>query len=164
MATRRLRPEPSATPPVAPASLGAILLAALALPRIIRMLYPAIWVEDDCYLESAFAIASGLRPYLDFVHPQTPVLEWLAAAYIKLVGASHFKMELLNESAIWLASVLTFVLGTRAVGRTAAVWASLLLATSSLVFRYHVWAREIFVAALVLGAALAVLDRGAGAV
>ena len=90
-----------------------------------------------------------------------PLLEWLAAAYITLVGATHVRIELLNEAAIYATSVLTYVLAQRTVGRTAAVWAAALLATSSLVFRYHVWAREIFVAALGLVAALTVLDRDA---
>src|SRR4051812_1989705 len=101
MASRRSRRARVAAPadPATCSSPGSsriapALLVALLVPRLVRMLYPAIWVEDDCYLQSAFAMAHGLRPYLDFIHPQMPLLEWAAAGYISLAGASHMRMEL----------------------------------------------------------------------
>src|SRR5947209_18312999 len=93
-ASRRARA--SSAVPADPATLTTWLLAALAVPRLVRLLYPSIWVEDDLLLESALATAKGLRPYLDFAHAQMPLLEWLAGAYIRLVGASHVRMEILN--------------------------------------------------------------------
>lgn len=167
MSTRRSkRTPPPAKPRVAPVDDGRIaiwLLIALAVPRLVRLAYPAIWVEDDLYLESAYAIANGLRPYLDFAQPQMPILEWLGAAYVWLVGPGHLRMEVLNAVAIYATSVLVFALGRRAAGRRAGTAAALLYACSSLAFRYHVWAREFFVTALVLGAALVVLDRTSAA-
>jgi hypothetical protein len=132
------------------------LLVALAVPRIVRILYPAVWVEDDVLLQCSLAVAKGLRPYVDFAHAQLPLLEWAGGLYIRLAGASHVRMEILNAVAIYATSVLVFLVGRRAVGGRAATAASLLYACHSLVFRYHVWAREFFVTALVLGA-LAVL-------
>jgi hypothetical protein len=160
-ARRSRKTRPSRVPVPAPETtrIAGWLLIALAAPRVIRLLYPAVWVEDDLYLESAFAIARGLKPYVDFAHPQMPVLEWLAAAYIRIAGASHLRMEVLNGAAIYATSVLVFALGRGAIGRQAATAGALLFACSSLVFRYHVWAREFFVSALVLGAAIAALDR-----
>src|ERR1041385_1508834 len=69
------------------------LLAALVIPRLVRALYPEIWVEDDQLMENAFAVARGLRPYLDFSHAQLPVLEWVAGAYVRAIGASELRME-----------------------------------------------------------------------
>jgi hypothetical protein len=133
------------------------LLIALAVPRLVRILYPTVWVEDDLLLESAFAVAKGMRPYLDFAHAQMPLLEWVGGLYIRLAGAGHVRMEILNAAAAYATSVLIFVVGRRAIGVRGATAASLLYACHSLVFRYHVWARELFVSALVLGAIAALL-------
>lgn len=135
------------------------LLVALLVPRIVRILYPQVWVEDDLLMESVYAVSKGFRPYLDFNHAQLPLLEWVAGFYVSVVGASHVRMELLNATAIYATSVLTFVVGQRAVGRRAAAAAALLFACSSLAFRYHVWAREFFVTALVLGAVSLAIDE-----
>jgi len=56
--------------------------------------------------------------------------------------------------------VLIFVLAHRALGRRVAIASALLYSCSSLVFRYHVWAREFFVSALVLAAVLLAIDEG----
>lgn len=153
----------SASTIVDPARLAPWLLAALALPRLVRILYPAVWVEDDLLLESSFAVARGLKPYVDFAHAQMPLMEWVGGLYIRAFGASHVRMEILNAAAIYATSVLLFVLGKRAAGTRAATAASLLYACHSLVFRYHVWAREFFVSALVLGAIVVLLDVRASA-
>ncbi len=140
--------------------IGAALLVILALPRLVRLLYPAIWVEDDFYLEAAWLVSVGMRPYLDFVHPHFPLLEYLSAGYLKIFGASHFSIEILNEAAIYATSLLTFKLAARVTTRRAATSAAILYATSSLVFRYHVYERECFIAPLVLiGAILALEER-----
>ncbi len=147
----------------APASVadqvGAALLIILLLPRLVRFLYPAVWVEDDFYLEAAWLVSAGMRPYIDFVHPHFPLLEWIAAGYFKIFGASHFSIELLNQAAIYVTSVLTFKLAVRVTTRRAAICAAILYATSALVFRYHVYERECFVAPLVLAAAILALEE-----
>jgi len=145
------------------ARIGAAIAVLLLLPRIVRLLYPEVWVEDDFYLESAYLVAAGMRPYVDFVHPHLPVLEWIAGGYLKIFGASHYRIELLNEAAIYITSILVFALGDRAAGRRAAVASAILYAFSSLVFRYHVYERECFVAPIVMGAAIMVMDGAAGA-
>jgi hypothetical protein len=141
--------------------LGAVLLVILAIPRVVRLLYPEVWVEDDFYLEAAWLVSVGMRPYVDFVHPHFPLLEYLSAGYLKIFGASHFSIEVLNEAAIYATSLLTFKLAARVTTRRAAISAAILYATSSLVFRYHVYERECFVAPLVLVATMLALDDDA---
>ncbi len=143
--------------------LAGWLLVGLAIPRVVRILYPQIWVEDDFYLESAYLTSIGMRPYLDFVHPHMPILEWFTAGYVRLFGASHFSVEVLNESAIYATSVMTCALARRAAGRATAICAGILYAFASLVFRYHVYERETFVGVLVAAAALAATRDDLGA-
>src|SRR5277367_5362948 len=140
------------------ARIAAWLIVVLLVPRIIRMLYPEVWVEDDFYLESAWLVSVGMRPYLDFVQPHMPLLEWIAGCYLKLFGASHQSIEILNEAAIFAASILTWSLARRVAGRPTAIAASILYAYSSLVFRYHVYERESFVAPLLILGAIVTLD------
>jgi hypothetical protein len=127
------------------------------------MLYPEVWIEDDFYLESAWLVSQGMRPYLDFVHPHLPLLEWIAGAYLRVFGASHLTIEMLNEAAIYATSLLTFTLARRVANRPTAVAAAILYAFSSLVFRYHLYERECFVAPLVAWAAIVALDDDAAA-
>ena len=140
------------------ARIGAWLIVVLLIPRILRMAYSEIWVEDDFYLESAWLVSVGMRPYLDFVQPHMPLLEWIAAGYLKLFGVSYLSIEILNETAIFATSILTFALARRVAGRPSAIAASILYAYSSLVFRYHVYERECFVAPLILLGTIVTLD------
>ncbi len=130
----------------------------LLLPRIVRMFYPEVWIEDDFYLESAYLVSAGMRPYVDFVHVHFPVLEWIAGAYIKLFGASLLSLEFLNEAAIYATSLLVFALGRRVADRPVAIASAILYGFASLVFRYHVYERECFVAPLVAAAIIFALD------
>jgi hypothetical protein len=161
MTRKSSRSARSKAQPAYHAQIGAALALVLVVPRVVRLFYPEIWVEDDFYLESAYLVASGMRPYLDFVHPHLPMLEWIAGGYLKIFGASHFRIELLNEAAIYITSVMVFALGARAGGRRAGVASAILYAFSSLVFRYHVYERECFVAPIVAGAAIMILDGAA---
>src|SRR6202046_3141732 len=146
------------------ARIGAWLIVVLLVPRIVRMLYPQIWVEDDFYLESAWLVSAGMRPYLDFVQPHMPLLEWIAAGYLKLFGASYLSIEFLNEAAIFATSLLTYALARRVAGRPTAISASILYAYSSLIFRYHAYERECFVAPLLILGAIVTLDESMPAI
>jgi hypothetical protein len=152
------RPVSASTDTTDAARIGAWLVIVLLIPRVIRMLYSEVWVEDDFYLESAWLVSVGMRPYLDFVQPHMPLLEWIAGCYLKLFGASHQSIEILNEAAIFAASILTWSLARRVAGRPTAIAASILYAYSSLVFRYHVYERESFVAPLLILGAIVTLD------
>ncbi|MDO8434684.1 MAG: glycosyltransferase family 39 protein, partial [Candidatus Binatus sp.] len=135
------------------------MLVVLLVPRIIRMLYPEVWIEDDFYLESAWFVSAGMRPYLDFIHPHMPLLEWITGSYLRLFGASHFSIEVLNETAIFITSVLIYALARRVVNRPTAVTASIICTYSSLIFRYHMYERESFIAPIFVLAVLIALDE-----
>src|SRR5258708_2595956 len=107
---------------------------------------------------TASLVGFGRRPDLDFVQRQMPLLEWIAAGYLKLFGESYLSIEILNEAAIFATSILTYTLARRVAGRPAAIAASILFAYSSLVFRYHAYERESFVAPLILLGAIVTLD------
>ena len=156
---RRQRDAPDTRRDRLAIGIGIWMLIVLLVPRIIRMLFPEVWIEDDFYLESAWLVCAGMRPYLDFIHPHMPLLEWLTASYLRLFGASHFSIELLNEAAIFVTSLLTFLLARRVANRPTAILASILYTYSSLVFRYHMYERESFVAPLLLIAVLVALDE-----
>jgi hypothetical protein len=75
-----------------------------------------------------------------------------------LFGASYLSIEILNEAAIFATSILTYALARRVAGRPTAIAASILYAYSSLVFRYHAYERESFVAPLLILGAIVTLD------
>jgi hypothetical protein len=152
------RSSPKARDRRAEAGISVALVIGLIVPRLIRLFYPEIWVEDDFYVESAWLVAAGMRPYVDFVHPHLPLLEWIAGAYIRVFGASIVSLEILNEAAIFATSLLTYAVARRALGRPTAAIAAILYAFSSLVFRYHVYERECFIAPIVLAATIIALD------
>src|SRR5260221_10695562 len=108
-----------------------MMILVLLAPRILRMLFPEVWVEDDFYLESAWFVSAGMRPYLDFIHPHMPLLEWTTTGYLQLFGASHVSIEVLNETAIFVTSILTFGLARRVADRSTAILASIIYAYSS---------------------------------
>jgi hypothetical protein len=135
------------------------LAIVLVVPRLARLFYPEVWIEDDFYLENAYLVSVGMRPYLDFIHVHFPVLEWAAGVYIKLFGASLSSLEFLNEAAIYATSLLVFALARRAADRPVAFASAILYGFASLVFRYHVYGRECFVAPLVVGATILVVDE-----
>src|SRR5258708_39447767 len=87
-----------------------------------------------------------------------PLLEWIAGCYLKLFGASHLSIEILNEAALFAPSLLTYALARRVAGRPTAIAASILYAYSSLVFRYHACERECFIAPLIILGAIVTLD------
>jgi hypothetical protein len=150
------------SPPLAQSrilGIGGGVMVILLAPRLIRMLYPELWVEDDFYLESAYLMRDGMRPYLDFVHPHMPVLEFAIAGWMRVFGASHRSIEVLNQGAIYLTSLLLMRFAQRIAGRGSALCAAILYAFGALVFRYHVFEREIFVGVLILGAALIAIDE-----
>jgi len=143
-------------------SLGlAIVFAALALPRVARLAFPQVWIEDDAYLNGAFLLSRGFMPYRDFPLPHFPLLEVLTAGIFTLAPASIRTAEALTAGAALTASMLVFVLARR-FSLFTAVSASIVFATNSLLFRYHVFEREIFVVAPVLGAVLLAFAPHAG--
>ena len=145
---------PSRTTWIGWAALG-LLLAA---PRLARLAYPQVWIEDDAYVHGAFLLSRGLMPYRDFPLPHLPLLEAMLAALFRIAPATVRTAELFTASASFAASLLVFAVGRRLGGSPTGVAAAVVFATSGLLFRYHLFEREVFLLVPVLAAVL-LLER-----
>lgn len=139
------------------------LLLLLALPRLLRMAHPQVWIEDESYLNGAFMLARGFQPYRDFPLPHFPALEALMAAIFLVAPVTVRTAEAVTQLAAFCGSVLVFAVGRRLGGFAVGTLAALVFATSALVFRYHVFEREVFVVVPVLGAMLVAMRPAAAA-
>lgn len=132
--------------------MSAAFLLVLLAPRIIRMLWPQVWIEDDSYLNGAFLLASGRAPYTTFPLPHFPLLEGMLAALFQVLPASIRTAEAFSQTAMFASSVLVWRLGRRLSGNAGGMAAAIVFATSPLLFRYHVFEREVFLIVPVLAA------------
>jgi hypothetical protein len=135
-------------------------LLALAMPRIVRLVYPQVWLEDESYLNGALMLSRGFLPYRDFPLPHFPALELLLAAVLRLASPTVRAAEIVTQTAAFLGSVGVFALGLRLRDALTGACAATIFATSALLFRYHVFEREVFVVVPVLAAVLLVSPRG----
>jgi len=143
---------PAAARPVNPTAAFVALLLALAVPRLLRLLYPQLWIEDEWYINGAFMMSHGLLPYRDFPLPHLPALELTMAGLFWLAPATIRTAELATACAAFAGSLLVFLLGRSLIDRPSGAAAAILFATSSLLFRYHVFEREVFVVVPVVAA------------
>ncbi|HWF84426.1 MAG TPA: hypothetical protein VG222_06255 [Vicinamibacterales bacterium] len=126
----------------------------LIVPRVLRLAHPQIWIEDESYLTGALMLSHGYLPYRDFPLPHYPLLEALLAAVLRLVHASIRTAEVTTQIAALGGSLLVFALGRRLDGLLTGAIAALVFATSGLLFRYHLFEREVFLVVPVLAAVL----------
>jgi hypothetical protein len=133
-----------------------LITVGLIAPRILRLLWPRVFFLDAPYLDAAARVAGGERPYRDFVHPQTPLPEWLAGGIERMLGTTSYRVsEILTALLILAASFLLWRLATRRFGATAGALAALLFAWNPLLMLLHVHCREAWVDVAALGCALA---------
>ncbi|MBN2056773.1 glycosyltransferase family 39 protein [bacterium] len=125
-----------------------ILVAILftVLPRFLRILYGAVRIEDPNYVYGAFLIFKGQSPYIDFAMPNLPVLEQLLALLYRLFGPSYRIAELLTALGVMSTALLLYAIGRRLWGVAAGLVAAFAYSWHPLVFRYHLFDREIFTA------------------
>ena len=124
---------------------GGLLLAALfAAPRVARFLAPNLWLEDAYYVYAAGLIEAGLRPYLDFSLTHPPWLEAGLGCLFGFLPTSYRTAEIVSQLAIYATTWLLYAAGRRLGGEAVGVLSGLAYACNSLVFRYHVFEREIF--------------------
>ncbi len=133
------------------------LALVLLVPRIARLVYPQVWIEDESYLNVALALSRGERPYLDVPLQHFPVLDWLLSVAFRVFGASIMTAEVLTLLAAFVSSLLLFRIGRRLASASTGVSAALIFGCSSLLFRYHVFDRELFLLVPVLLATQLVL-------
>ncbi len=110
---------------------------------MVRMAYGQIWIEDDAYLDLAFRMGKGFMPYRDFPVPHFCLPEIVLGELFRLLGPSLRTAELVNNGAIVIAGLLLYLALRRRSRELLGFLAAICLSLSSLVFRYHLWEREI---------------------
>lgn len=141
----------SAAPLVFPEGRSYLILLAgvFLLPRVLRLVYPYAWFEDPFYLYGAYLVEKGWVPYRDFNHVQLPGAEYLLSALYSFFGTSYRVAEIFTQAVVYANTWLIYLAGRELCGRTAGMFAAVIFSCSSLVFRYHVWERELLVLLLV---------------
>ncbi len=121
-----------------------LVALVLLLPRLIRIAYGELWIEDEAYLDIALRICQGQTPYLDFPLPHYCLLDVSLGALFHLLGPSLRVAEILNNAALWLTAFLLYKTLQRAGREGLGLVAAMVFSVSSLTFRYHLWEREVF--------------------
>jgi hypothetical protein len=137
-------------------ALGIVFL----IPRAVRFFHSEVWIEDPFYLYGPYLITEGFYPFRDFIHSQFPGAEYVLAFFYALFGSSYHVAEALNQVLVYVTTWLVFLLGKRLFGVAGGVGAAIVLSLSSLIFRYHVWQREILILALLAGTYYSLLRTG----
>ena len=144
-------------------AIAAAVCLALVVPRLLRLAYPQIWIEDESYLTGAWMLSHAFLPYRDFPLPHFPLLEAALASIFRLTHASIRTAEVTTQIAALTGSLLVFVLGRRIDGLLTGAVAAAIFATSGLLFRYHLFEREVFIVVPVIAAVLVASRQGRGA-
>lgn len=121
--------------------LGVVFL----LPRVIRMWHPDVWLEDPFYLYAAAQINEGFLPFRDYGHTQLPGAEYALAFFYRIFGASMRVAEAVTQASVYATTWLVFFAGEKLRNRATGIGAAVVFSCSSLLFRYHVYEREIFI-------------------
>ncbi len=113
-------------------------------PRIARMIYPELMIEDDFYLQSAFLISAGEQPYNDFTLNHFPLLEFMLAGLLRLFSNPLMVAETFTQVCIAINTLVVLCIGTRLDNRRTGLAAAALYGCSALIFKYHLYEREVF--------------------
>lgn len=134
--------------PSPPSSLGPLAVAGLSglflLPRIVRLTYPEVWIEDPVYLYTPYAMMQGLVPYQDFSAPYITLLEEFFSYLFMVFGPSIRVFEVVTALVVFGATWFIFLLGRRMGGTAVGLIAAVAFSWNYLIFRYHVQHREIY--------------------
>lgn len=120
------------------------------LPRIFRLFYPYAWFEDSAYIYHAFAFKSGLKPFVDTICVHLPILEYLLAGFYKLFGTSYLVAEILSAFVVFLSAIFLFDIAKRIFDNYIGLIVTAVFSLSSLLFRYHIFEREVFTLAITI--------------
>ena len=122
----------------------AVAIALATLPRVLRVVYPEVWIEDAKYLYHAYALSIGQQPYIDGIYAHPPTFEGVLAILYRLTGGGYRIAEYFSASIVALGTLLLYDLCRRITGRWVALAACAVFSFSPLLFRYHVYEREVF--------------------
>lgn len=122
-----------------------IFVALIAiLPRLFRIFYPYAWFEDSVYLYHAFAFKSGLKPFVQTLCVHLPTIEYLLAGFYNIFGVSYRVAEIMTAIIVVISTILLFDIARRLFDKYIALIVIALFSFSSLLFRYHIFERELF--------------------
>lgn len=130
----------------------------IILPRLLRLMAPAVHIEDPNYIYGAFLILKGMVPFADFAQVNPPLLESVIAGLYYIFGITYRVPEVTTAAASAATAVILVRLGGRFHSRIAGFTAATFYSWHFLVFRYHVFEREIY-ATLAVFAALDLMTR-----
>ncbi len=121
-----------------------LFILVLLLPRIARIAAPNVQIEDPNYIYGAYLMTLGQQPFHDFAQPNPPFLESIIALLYKIFTVSHRVPEAMTALAYFMTAILIWRLGSLWFSESAGRWASLLFSLHYLVFRYHLFEREVY--------------------
>jgi len=130
--------------------LWILFILLLVIPRVLRFIWADVQIEDPNYIYGAFLILKGLIPFAEFAQVNPPLLEIFIATLYKIFGVSYRIPEIVSGVAYLLSAFLIFRIGKRTGTRSIGIIASLLYSWHFLLFRYHLFEREIFATLAVL--------------
>lgn len=122
----------------------AAAVALATVPRVLRIVYPEVWIEDAKYLYHAYALSIGQQPYIDGIYAHPPTFEGILAMLYRLTGVSYRVAEIFSAFIMALSALLLYNLCRRIMGRWVALAACAAFSCAPLLFRYHVYEREVF--------------------
>lgn len=137
---------------------GVLIGLIIVLPRLLRLAAPLVHIEDPNYIYGSFLILKGMVPFADFAQVNPPLLESLIAALYMIFGVTYRIPEIMSALAYVITAIILVRLGERFFSKIAGVLAATLYSWHFLVFRYHVFEREIY-ATLAIFAALDLMTR-----
>ena len=136
-----------------------VVLVILALPRILRLVFPQIWLEQNYFIYIVHQLASGHIPYKEVMisYPAIPEIIYAFANFF--FQNTLWVSRLLNEFTIFILSLFIFIYVKRQFSWTTGLASSLVFSFNSLVFRYDLFAREFMECALIFGSVLLLQKR-----
>lgn len=125
-----------------------MLVLIAVVPRVARLRFHQAWFEDSAYLYHGFALLAGQRPFVEGIYAHPPAPEYLLAACYRIFGVSYRVAEALSAAVMAITTILIYKLCKKMTGPWTALIGAAAFSLSPLLFRYHVFEREVFTVAL----------------
>ncbi|MBI4878471.1 MAG: glycosyltransferase family 39 protein [Planctomycetes bacterium] len=149
-------------PARAPGARALLLLVAAGIGlRVLLVFLGRFCLDDGFYLQNAWRLGQGERPFEDFVHVAFPLVEWLYAPFLALAEDRLTAASLVTGGAVVATAVLLARLLGPACGAGAGLAAGLLYMVAAPIFAFHQFEREIWTNLGLAAAALALLRADA---
>ncbi|MGB9720503.1 MAG: glycosyltransferase family 39 protein [bacterium] len=85
-----------------------------------------------------------MKPFIDTLCVHPPTIEYLLTGLYEIFGVSYQVAEILSAIIVFIATILLFDIAQHIFGKYIALFVVASLSFSSLLFRYHIFEREIF--------------------